>query len=81
MDSPLKRLLYAIFCYLSAAFFVLLGGGVTVYLLDMFLNDENGVMVASILLPFSIIFIIMGVAVFKYAGRILNPVAEANEEE
>ncbi len=59
----------------------MLGSGMSVYLLDMFLNAEYGVMVSSILLPFSIIFIIMGIAVFKYAGRILNPAVEVEETE
>ncbi len=81
MQSPLKIRLYALFCYLSAAFFILLGAGVSVYLLDMFFYAENGVLVASILLPFSIILIIMGIAVFKFAGRILNPAIEIEDTE
>lgn len=53
----------------------------TVYLIDMFFNAENGVMVASILLPFSIIFIIMAVAVFKLAGRVLNASQHVEDTE
>ncbi len=53
----------------------------TAYLVDSFFISDDGVMVTSILLPFSIIFIIMGAAVFKMAGRILNPPEQLEEEQ
>lgn len=76
-----KTLLYGIFCYFASMFFFVVGAGMTAYFLDMFFYAENGVMIASILLPFSIIFMIMGVAVFKLGGRVLNPPKEPEDNE
>ncbi len=76
-----KKLAYGIFCYVSALIFFVIGGGMTAYLVDIFFNSDDGILVATILLPFSIIFIIMGVAVFKMAGRILNASEQVDEAE
>ncbi len=76
-----KTLAFGIFCYFSSLIFLIIGGSMTVYLIEMFFNAENGVMVASILLPFSIIFIIMAVAVFKLGGRVLNASQHGEDTE
>ena len=76
-----KTFAYGIFCYVSSLIFLAIGGGMTAYLIDGFLNEQDGVLVSTILLPFSIIFIIMGIAVFKMAGRVIRAASEIDRLE
>ena len=64
-----KTFLFGIFCSFAALIFFLIGVTMTVYLLDTFLSGQDSVLISTILLPFSIIFMIMGVAVFNMARR------------